>query len=213
MIVSLTKAGVFVFSSLLHLECLQQCLARHRRSVNICWVGEWSQDIFTIWHYVWIRNQHSNIPPCCRGLCWISLSLLGSRSAPCLCGSSIVGMIWGPAHLTSSGCILRQCNMRFLSGALIRESITRVQLIPIPFSSVVLSCNSKPEVDFGTSSFLSSHNICSRLMKKWMIINIITLKAWGYFWYTWKEDGFERKAIEGWGLQVFFSVGAHGYQK
>lgn len=117
------KAGVFVFSSLLHLECLQRCLARHRRSVNICWAGEWSQDIFTIWHYVWIRNQHSNIPPCCRGLCWISLFLLGPRSAPCLCGSSIIGMIWGPAHLTSSGCILRQCNMRFLSRALIRESI------------------------------------------------------------------------------------------
>lgn len=37
-----------------------------------------------------------------------------------------------------------------------------------------------------------------------MIINIIILKVWGYFWYVWKEDGFERKVIDGRGFQVIF---------
>lgn len=126
------------------------------------------------------------------------LNFIFSWSVPCLWGECLLGMILGPAHLSSEGCVLRQYNMWFLYRAL--EGVSRVHLIPIPFSSVVLSCSSKPEVDFGTSSFLSSHNICSRLMKKWMIINIITLKAWGYFWDTWKDDGIERKAIDTRGL-------------
>lgn len=95
-----------------------------------------------------------------------------------------------------------------ISGSCTKHSLREypgVQLIPIPFSSVVLSCDSKLEVDFGTSS-LTSHNICSRLMKKYQMIHKYNYSEGpeDIFEYTWKEDGFEGKVIDSRGLLVFF---------
>lgn len=104
------------------------------------------------------------------------------------------GVASGPAHLASTAVFWDSLTRGSRTDPSL-ERLPSVHLIPIAFSSVVLSRNSKPEVDFGTSSFLTSHNICSRLMKKWMIINIITLKAWGYFGALGRKMGLEEKPL------------------